>query len=389
MLSNDPPSEDYSQLYWRYLYEFKVRRFKFAQRRALEAFLDLTYGQEQADIRIGSLEELAEAIESTPNNNNPVIAQLVSWDVLGHDERKKTWWLKEIDLWRVACSNQADPDRALRAVAAMERIIADDKLRFQQAELYPRETTDAEVAAEGAQARATDWSATGLPPAVKPPVGPPAGGSEFQNAPAPIQGQGLLKSRTSILKNRSEILKNRTSASSTRATAPSASEPGNQVKLKPGSPGQGGIGGSAIRLDPEGWRLLDELEEFGGPQPEDKRINWAWRIWKKPHVVERALREVQAQVRDPYADPVNSRYGLMKQFWLAWSGEGRPTTAVAARVAAAPPMVTATQEAPSREQQQAAEDDLAGEQRRKEGHEKMLVMKAQFRAQFYGGGREP
>ena len=140
------PPNPFCALYWRCLYECKVRNLRFAERRLVEKINDLTYGRGQADVAIANRDDLAESVGSTRNNLQPIVEALISRDILGHEERLGTWWLKNIDLWRVAIGDQAEPEQVLRLAAADARIIAHDTLR-KQPELFPRETTDAEVAA--------------------------------------------------------------------------------------------------------------------------------------------------------------------------------------------------------------------------------------------------
>lgn len=316
----DDLQEDFSALYWSALYEFKQRRFSFVERRLAEKINDLTYGRSKSDVAIPSVQDLADAIPCLRSNLIPVIERLVGAQILGRDERLKTWWLNEIDLWkRLECVDGSDPDCAQSAVAATARIIAHDQRRARQREMFP-EVTDAEVQAEAGRARAAAGLATGLSPSLEEP--PPAP-SIFQTNGGPDR---LKNRRPPSIKQTNEApirLKNRRSASYLDAGAPASAQPGNQVKESPGNPGKPGSEKTAGRrfvLSAAGYRLLDELEDFGGTGTAEQREDWMWRIHHRPGVVERALREVQAIVRES-RELVRSRTGYVKKLFRDWSGE--------------------------------------------------------------------
>ena len=307
--------------YWRCLYEFKRRRFSFAQRRLCEAILDLSIGEGFTDVEIPSLGWLAEATFITPNNLHPVIRQLTEANVLGREPRLKTWWLNEIGLWKRLRSDDdiADPERSTRANQAMQDILRHNRLRSSQSELFPLPTTDAEVAADGHQARAADWSATGLPSAV---AAPPSLAETVASDGLKIRWESL-KNRLSESKIQTPESEKKTLAIPLLAGTPAGARPGFLVNTNqeiPGKPGKDKPATSRWQLDYAGWSLFRDLEAFcvaGGDDPfsPDHARQWQWRIWRHPLRVEMGLRETMAHVREGRRPLIRRRAGWMKHLW--------------------------------------------------------------------------
>jgi hypothetical protein len=309
------PAEDYSARYWRYLLELTRRQFKLAERRVLEKLLALTYGREliygqpaSPAVFIARLDDLADSISTLRGNMHPILENLVNNGVLstrplpnrgrGTDPRSATWWYNQIDLWQVECWNQADPGSAQRVAAAESSILSDTRQLSDQRLLFPDETSDAEVQAEAARESAANL--------------PPPGLSSSGVSRSEIQNQPVLKFRTG-----SEFQNEHTTIDRGRSRA---SEPGNQVLIKPGNLVGRGTGEGKVRLDQASWDLLNEFEDWCGAGTPKQRLHWGWRIWKNRNLFERAFREVQLTVQ--LGEHVRSRAGLVKRLWVEWGGDG-------------------------------------------------------------------
>lgn len=356
-MEQEPPPEDFSDRFWRCLWELTQRQFKPAERRALEKFLALTYGRGKSDVYLARLDDFALCIKTTRHNLNPVLQRLIGKGVLGHDERAKTWWFQELDLWRVARHDQADPGSAERAAEAESRILADNPLLPDQGELFPPGVTDAEISAQAVQ----ESAAGGLPPGL-PAVRFP-GQEDLEEGRVKIK-HGVLNFSTSEgasrVKSYHGVLKFNTGVS-LDARAGSASEPGNQAKIKPGKPGvlrrsenPGEPGRKECRLDADRAALLAELLLFCGDGGRvsctaDQRDQWAGRALYNRRLLERCLREVQVVVREG-RESVPNRFGYVKWLWKTWDV---PTAAIPEGQAPAPavrPPDVAAEKMPTEEQ---------------------------------------
>lgn len=110
-----------------------------------------------------------------------------------------------------------------------------------------------------------------------------------------------------ILTPRPSTVRNSDGALSVCARAP---EPGTETRNQ-------GARGKGTGLDAAGWSLLTELIEWCSAQGEacaDRhRVNWGWRVWTQPTLIEWALLQARRHVAD--GKPCRSRFGLVKSFW--------------------------------------------------------------------------